>query len=115
MLTPDERLPVFCLCVCVPLQGYKKMSQKFDGVRRVRGDNYCALRATLFQVLSQSTAVPVWLQEDNVIMVNVYTQYHTQAPSFIYTAVFIGDRRYVASLFYPVDKESSQNIVFKVA
>ncbi|XP_037550380.1 ubiquitin thioesterase otulin [Nematolebias whitei] len=49
-------------------KGYKEMSQKFDGVRRVRGDNYCALRATLFQVLSQSTAVPVWLQEDNVIM-----------------------------------------------
>lgn len=109
MLTP-ERLPV----ACVSLQGYKEMSQKFDGVRRVRGDNYCALRATLFQVLSQSTSVPVWLQEDNVILVNVYTQYHTELPSFIYTSVFIGDQRYAATLLYPGDKESSQNVVFKV-
>ncbi|XP_017261825.1 neurofilament heavy polypeptide [Kryptolebias marmoratus] len=48
-------------------KGYKEMSQTFDGVRRVRGDNYCALRATLFQVLSQSTTVPRWLQEDDVV------------------------------------------------
>ncbi|XP_013863773.1 dentin sialophosphoprotein [Austrofundulus limnaeus] len=49
-------------------KGYKEMSQKFDSVRRVRGDNYCALRATLFQVLSQSISVPLWLQEDSVLM-----------------------------------------------
>uniref|UniRef100_A0A1A7XFN9 Family with sequence similarity 105, member B, a n=3 Tax=Iconisemion striatum TaxID=60296 RepID=A0A1A7XFN9_9TELE len=49
-------------------EGYKEMSQKFDGVRRVRGDNYCALRATLFQVLSQSTKLPLWLQEDDVLL-----------------------------------------------
>ncbi|CAN9506395.1 unnamed protein product [Ophioblennius macclurei] len=45
-------------------KGYKEMSQRFGGVRRVRGDNYCALRATLFQVLSHSTHLPAWLQED---------------------------------------------------
>ncbi|KAM6900336.1 ubiquitin thioesterase otulin [Xenentodon cancila] len=49
-------------------KGYKEMSQRFSSVRRVRGDNYCALRATLFQVLSQSTQLPVWLQEDDVVM-----------------------------------------------
>ncbi|KAM9839379.1 uncharacterized protein ACBR49_016412 [Aulostomus maculatus] len=47
-------------------KGYKEMSQRFGGVRRVRGDNYCALRATLFQVLSHSTRLPAWLQEDDV-------------------------------------------------
>ncbi|XP_061569322.1 uncharacterized protein LOC133423188 [Cololabis saira] len=49
-------------------KGYKEMSQRFSSVRRVRGDNYCALRATLFQVLSQSTQLPAWLQEDDVVM-----------------------------------------------
>lgn len=49
-------------------KGYKEMSQRFSGVRRVRGDNYCALRATLFQVLSHSTQLPAWLQEDNFSM-----------------------------------------------
>uniref|UniRef100_A0A672H1Z2 OTU deubiquitinase with linear linkage specificity a n=1 Tax=Salarias fasciatus TaxID=181472 RepID=A0A672H1Z2_SALFA len=44
-------------------KGYKEMSQRFGGVRRVRGDNYCALRATLFQVLSHSTHLPAWLQD----------------------------------------------------
>ncbi|TNN54944.1 Ubiquitin thioesterase otulin [Liparis tanakae] len=47
-------------------KGYKEMSQRFVGVRRVRGDNYCALRATLFQVLSHSTRLPAWLQEQDV-------------------------------------------------
>lgn len=46
------------------LQGYKELSQRFAGVRQVRGDNYCALRATLFQMLSQASQVPVWLQEE---------------------------------------------------
>ncbi|XP_061660915.1 uncharacterized protein LOC133492562 isoform X2 [Syngnathoides biaculeatus] len=47
-------------------KGYKELSQSFAGVRQVRGDNYCALRATLFQVLSQASQVPAWLQEDDV-------------------------------------------------
>ncbi|XP_034428755.1 ubiquitin thioesterase otulin isoform X1 [Hippoglossus hippoglossus] len=46
-------------------KGYKEMSQRFSSLRRVRGDNYCALRATLFQVLSLSTELPAWLQEDD--------------------------------------------------
>ncbi|CAB1448663.1 unnamed protein product [Pleuronectes platessa] len=49
-------------------KGYKEMSQRFSSLRRVRGDNYCALRATLFQVLSHSTQLPVWLQEDDATM-----------------------------------------------
>ncbi|XP_075903541.1 uncharacterized protein LOC142902405 [Nelusetta ayraudi] len=46
-------------------KGYQELSQKFGSLRRVRGDNYCALRATLFQVLSHSTQPPSWLQEDH--------------------------------------------------
>ncbi|TKS87591.1 Ubiquitin thioesterase otulin [Collichthys lucidus] len=49
-------------------KGYKEMSQRFGRLRRVRGDNYCALRATLFQVLSHSTQLPVWLQEEDITM-----------------------------------------------
>ncbi|XP_023128327.3 caldesmon [Amphiprion ocellaris] len=47
-------------------KGYKEMSQRFSSVRRVRGDNYCALRATLFQVLSHSTQLPAWLQDEDI-------------------------------------------------
>ncbi|XP_022051963.2 retinitis pigmentosa 1-like 1 protein [Acanthochromis polyacanthus] len=47
-------------------KGYKEMSQRFRSLRRVRGDNYCALRATLFQVLSHSTQLPAWLQDDDI-------------------------------------------------
>ncbi|XP_070784647.1 uncharacterized protein [Enoplosus armatus] len=49
-------------------KGYKEMSQSFGSLRRVRGDNYCALRATLFQVLSHSTQLPAWLQEEDITM-----------------------------------------------
>ncbi|XP_031705881.1 altered inheritance of mitochondria protein 21 isoform X2 [Anarrhichthys ocellatus] len=49
-------------------KGYREMSQRFGCVRRVRGDNYCALRATLFQLLSHSTQLPAWLQEQDVNM-----------------------------------------------
>lgn len=45
------------------------MSQRFGSLRRVRGDNYCALRATLFQLLSHSTQLPTWLQDEDFIMV----------------------------------------------
>nr|XP_033785746.1 ubiquitin thioesterase otulin-like [Geotrypetes seraphini] len=43
-------------------KGYEAVSQSFSSIRRVRGDNYCALRATLFQALSQATDLPAWLQ-----------------------------------------------------
>ncbi|XP_077410425.1 uncharacterized protein LOC144040253 [Vanacampus margaritifer] len=46
-------------------KGYTELSQHFAAVRQVRGDNYCALRATLFQVLSQASQVPAWLQDDD--------------------------------------------------
>ncbi|KAF7660795.1 hypothetical protein LDENG_00275470 [Lucifuga dentata] len=47
-------------------KGYKEMSQRFGSLRRVRGDNYCALRAALFQLFSTSTALPAWLQQEDV-------------------------------------------------
>ncbi|CAL8313844.1 unnamed protein product [Merluccius merluccius] len=47
-------------------KGYQQVMEWFGGVRRVRGDNYCALRATLFQVLSQTTQCPAWLCDDHV-------------------------------------------------
>ncbi|XP_076014156.1 uncharacterized protein LOC143006764 isoform X2 [Genypterus blacodes] len=47
-------------------KGYSEMSQRFSSLRRVRGDNYCALRATLFQVLSHSARLPAWLQQEDV-------------------------------------------------
>ena len=53
----------------VVMQGYQQMMEWFGGVRRVRGDNYCALRATLFQVLSQTTQSPAWLHQDHFTMV----------------------------------------------
>ncbi|XP_035467661.1 uncharacterized protein LOC118287047 isoform X2 [Scophthalmus maximus] len=49
-------------------KGYEEMSQKFGSLRRVRGDNYCALRATLFQVLSHCTQLPAWLQDEDTAM-----------------------------------------------
>ncbi|XP_041718028.1 ubiquitin thioesterase otulin isoform X1 [Coregonus clupeaformis] len=49
-------------------KGYTELSQRFGRLRRVRGDNYCALRATLFQVLSTSTQLPVWLQVKHISM-----------------------------------------------
>lgn len=47
------------------------MSSRFGSLRRVRGDNYCALRATLFQVFTHSTQLPSWLQDEDVTMVKV--------------------------------------------
>ncbi|KAJ8389206.1 hypothetical protein AAFF_G00122260 [Aldrovandia affinis] len=47
-------------------KGYEEVSQSFVGLRRVRGDNYCALRATLFQVFAQSSQLPSWLQDEDI-------------------------------------------------
>ncbi|KAM6135477.1 ubiquitin thioesterase otulin isoform 2-T2 [Pterocles gutturalis] len=49
-------------------KGYEAVAQKFASIRRVRGDNYCALRATLFQALSQTTQLPSWLQSEDFTM-----------------------------------------------
>ncbi|NXA40315.1 OTUL thioesterase, partial [Eudromia elegans] len=49
-------------------KGYEAVSQKFAFIRRVRGDNYCALRATLFQALNQATQLPSWLQSEDFTM-----------------------------------------------
>ncbi|XP_019501760.1 PREDICTED: ubiquitin thioesterase otulin [Hipposideros armiger] len=49
-------------------KGYEEVSQKFTSIRRVRGDNYCALRATLFQAMSQPAALPTWLQDPELTL-----------------------------------------------
>ncbi|XP_051006969.1 ubiquitin thioesterase otulin [Acomys russatus] len=49
-------------------KGYEEVSQKFTSIRRVRGDNYCALRATLFQAMSQLAELPAWLQDPELIL-----------------------------------------------
>ncbi|XP_064908702.1 ubiquitin thioesterase otulin isoform X1 [Columba livia] len=46
-------------------KGYEAVAQKFASIRTVRGDNYCALRATLFQALSQATQLPSCLQSED--------------------------------------------------
>ncbi|KAI2667659.1 Ubiquitin thioesterase otulin [Labeo rohita] len=46
-------------------KGYEAIASEFN-LRRVRGDNYCALRATLFQVLSQSKQFPAWLDDSDI-------------------------------------------------
>ncbi|XP_076829872.1 ubiquitin thioesterase otulin isoform X2 [Brachyhypopomus gauderio] len=48
-------------------KGYEAIAQTFESLRRVRGDNYCALRATLFQLLLQSCKVPARLQDPDMI------------------------------------------------
>ncbi|XP_041103143.1 ubiquitin thioesterase otulin-like [Polyodon spathula] len=48
-------------------KGYEEVYTNFSGLRRVRGDNYCAMRATLFQVLIQSKETPAWLQREDFI------------------------------------------------
>ncbi|XP_078543720.1 ubiquitin thioesterase otulin isoform X2 [Lissotriton helveticus] len=48
-------------------KGYEAVSQDFTSIRRVRGDNYCALRALLFQAMSQTTELPPWLQNPDLI------------------------------------------------
>ncbi|XP_074843936.1 ubiquitin thioesterase otulin isoform X3 [Carettochelys insculpta] len=49
-------------------KGYEAVSQKFTSIRRVRGDNYCAVRATLFQALSQASELPEWLQSEELML-----------------------------------------------
>lgn len=49
-------------------KGYSEMSHSFSGLRRVRGDNYCALRATLYQVLATSTNMPTWMQDESFLL-----------------------------------------------
>ncbi|XP_016380457.1 ubiquitin thioesterase otulin-like isoform X1 [Sinocyclocheilus rhinocerous] len=46
-------------------KGYEAIASEFN-LRRVRGDNYCALRATLFQVLSQSKQLPALLHDSEI-------------------------------------------------
>ncbi|XP_032928553.1 ubiquitin thioesterase otulin isoform X1 [Catharus ustulatus] len=58
-------------------KGYEAVAQKFASIRRIRGDNYCAFRATLFQALSQATQLPTWLQSEDFTMLpeNLLSKY----------------------------------------
>ncbi|RMC15914.1 hypothetical protein DUI87_08119 [Hirundo rustica rustica] len=58
-------------------KGYEAVAQKFASIRRIRGDNYCAFRATLFQALSQATQLPRWLQSEDITMLpeNLLSKY----------------------------------------
>ncbi|KAL1783502.1 ubiquitin thioesterase otulin isoform X1 [Sigmodon hispidus] len=65
-------------------KGYEEVSQKFTSIRRVRGDNYCALRATLFQAMSQLAELPLWLQDPELMLEvlngqTVYPRYGARA------------------------------------
>uniref|UniRef100_A0A8C2TZ44 OTU deubiquitinase with linear linkage specificity n=2 Tax=Coturnix japonica TaxID=93934 RepID=A0A8C2TZ44_COTJA len=58
-------------------KGYEAVAQKFSSIRQIRGDNYCALRATLFQALSQATQLPRWMQSEDfpVLPENLLSKY----------------------------------------
>lgn len=43
---------------------YAAVCEDFNSIRRVRGDNYCALRATLFQALHSVEKLPCLQQDD---------------------------------------------------
>ncbi|XP_041932012.1 uncharacterized protein LOC121695341 [Alosa sapidissima] len=49
--------------------GYAVLSQSFGFVRRVREDNYCALRASLYQTLMSSAQLPDWLQRESFLLI----------------------------------------------
>lgn len=68
-LLSRPRLNELRRCPPLLLQGYAEMSSRFGSLRIVRGDNYCALRATLFQVFTHSTQLPSWLQDGDVTTV----------------------------------------------
>ncbi|XP_028659634.1 inactive ubiquitin thioesterase OTULINL-like [Erpetoichthys calabaricus] len=46
---------------------YDKYHIKY--VHQIRGDNYCALRATMFQVLSRGVPFPFWMREQDITKV----------------------------------------------
>lgn len=52
------------------------MSRSFNALKQVRGDNYCALRATLYQVLATSTKMPTWLHDEGFLSVSITLYSH---------------------------------------
>ena len=74
-------------------QGYEEVSQKFTSIRRVRGDNYCALRATLFQAMSQPAVLPSWLQDPELTLVRCHRRFES--------ALFLVVSAAKTSLVYP--------------
>ncbi|XP_064409249.1 inactive ubiquitin thioesterase OTULINL [Latimeria chalumnae] len=52
-------------------KAYKEIYQTYhiQFVRRVRGDNYCALRATMFQIFSHGINFPSWMKEVDIVKI----------------------------------------------
>ncbi|XP_043921143.1 inactive ubiquitin thioesterase OTULINL isoform X1 [Protopterus annectens] len=52
-------------------KGYREVykNHNIKHIRRVRGDNYCALRATLFQVLIRGLPLPTWIKEQDIVKI----------------------------------------------
>ncbi|XP_048465609.1 uncharacterized protein LOC109919363 isoform X2 [Rhincodon typus] len=80
-------------------EAYEAVCQTFSSVRRVRGDNYCALRATLFQVLSNVKLLPC-LQQDDLI----------QLPEKLIAANYI----WIKQWYFGVQDSGNENPVKKL-
>ncbi|XP_067857997.1 inactive ubiquitin thioesterase OTULINL-like [Heptranchias perlo] len=52
------------------------LAHNIKRMRKIRGDNYCALRAVLFQILSQGIPLPSWMRDQDVTKIpeKVFTQ-----------------------------------------
>ncbi|XP_062401392.1 uncharacterized protein LOC134092513 isoform X2 [Sardina pilchardus] len=50
-------------------KGYAVLSQCFGFLRRVKADNYCALRASLYQALMHTNKLPYWLQQKSILLI----------------------------------------------
>ncbi|XP_067914707.1 inactive ubiquitin thioesterase OTULINL-like isoform X2 [Heterodontus francisci] len=59
-------------------KAYKEiyLAHNIKKLRKIRGDNYCALRAVLFQILCQGIPLPSWMREQDVTKIpeKVFTQ-----------------------------------------
>ncbi|XP_048412562.2 ubiquitin thioesterase otulin-like isoform X2 [Stegostoma tigrinum] len=80
-------------------EAYEAVRQTFSSVRRVRGDNYCALRAALFQILSNVKLLPC-LQQDDLI----------QLPEKLIAANYI----WIKQWYFGVQDSGNENPVEKL-
>ncbi|NXT21569.1 OTUL thioesterase, partial [Syrrhaptes paradoxus] len=99
-------------------KGYEAVAQKFASIRRVRGDNYCALRATLFQALSQTTQLPSWLQSEDFTMVLAFYSSCTLMAVDTYSVcmcvlLFFLQWKNISEIKGPVEKQEACDKLFK--
>ncbi|XP_078096549.1 inactive ubiquitin thioesterase OTULINL-like isoform X1 [Mustelus asterias] len=52
------------------------LAHNIKNLRNIRGDNYCALRAVLFQILCQGIPLPPWMREQDISKIpeKIFTQ-----------------------------------------